>query len=630
MISQHLRTIFTSVEFPKEAIGVQEQYLEGYEPKKDAVVRRLRFNAFISRRPLPPGLEHEFLACVNSHRAAQKDNIAESFDLSPFLSYYDAMDLVLDAIMVMPEVHRLIVPASIPGRPLWPKLSKFFAVNETISIVETKEPPDKSFRDFVRDLSGKRSSGIHELKFSDAEYDAEFMVQLAILFESREISLLSITNGATETGILTLAALLPSCVGFQNLRELTLVGCPALEARAFLQPLPKLRTFTADDRTLDAGRFLSQFCCCENSELEELTLLRGAVLSPLPQNGSFPDHLTRLVLPDVPWSGNNLSLLFAILARRTGERPIFINIARAKMADEQWLEFDVFLQDFTFAGLQGLVFDNNRVGCGLPHLLSQSTDLQTLSINGCIVEPSAHSLIARAIATSRTLHQLTIEGGKEQAYRNFIEVYAEAILENKSLRCLSIAGNRIGDRVVEFLKEVFERHPRLREVLFDKNGVTDLENMRSLYDLAGQVDRRVFLRFPNDDVDKLKCAGQIAEHDVHKLRLQCADALRRRAKFARVADDEDLSDGGTRETALKTGEFLEILVPTHRGAGEGVLPSELQDMVDEQNMEYIGDGKWAAETDPGDSWDNDRELPPLVARSGFLALLDDIKGGARL
>jgi hypothetical protein len=252
--------------------------------------------------------------------------------------------------------------------------------------------------------------------------------------------------------------------------------------------------------------------------------------------------------------------------------------------------------------------------------------LQTLSLNGCVVDPSAHSQIARAIAASRTLHQLNIEGGKEQAYRSYIEAYVDAILENKSLRCLSIVGNRIGNKVLDFLQQVYERHPRLREVLFDRNGVTDLESMRRLYDLAGQVDRRVFLRFPNDDVDKLKNAGQIAEHDVYRLRLQCADALRRRAKFARViaADDEDLSDGGGRETALKTGEFLEILVPTHRGAGEGVLPSELQDMVDEQNREYIGDAKWAAETDLGDDVDG-VELPSLVARNAFAALIEDIQ-----
>jgi hypothetical protein len=109
-IFQHLRTIFTLSEFPREAIGVEDQYLEGYEPKKDAVVRRLRFEAFIAKRPLPPGLEQEILDRINSHRAAEKDNIPESFDFTPFLPYYDQMDLILDAIMVMPKVLRLIVP----------------------------------------------------------------------------------------------------------------------------------------------------------------------------------------------------------------------------------------------------------------------------------------------------------------------------------------------------------------------------------------------------------------------------------------------------------------------------------------------------------------------------------------
>jgi hypothetical protein len=83
-------------------------------------------------------------------------------------------------------------------------------------------------------------------------------------------------------------------------------------------------------------------------------------LSTLPQSGSLPQHLTRLILPDLSWSGNNLALLFAVLARRAGDRPIFVNVSRAKLADEQWADFDRFLQDFTFAGLQGLVFRQPR------------------------------------------------------------------------------------------------------------------------------------------------------------------------------------------------------------------------------------------------------------------------------
>jgi hypothetical protein len=493
--------------------------------------------------------------------------------------------------MVMPEVRRLIVPSSTPGKPLWPKLSKFFAANDTISLVETKEPPDKSFRDFVRELSGKRSSGIHELKFSDAEYGAEFMVQLAILFESREITVLSVMNRTTETGIVTLAKLLPSCMGFQNLRELTLVGCPLIEAKDFLGPLPKLRTFTGDDDSLDIGQFLSQFCECTKSELEELTLLSGNVMSPLPTDGAFPPHLTHLVIPKVSWSGSNFCILFSILANRSSDCLISLNVNRASLKDEQWIAFNEFLQSFHFEGLLGLAFDGNRIGKGLPMLLAQSVSLQWLSLNGCIVEePIVHCDIANSISNSKTLHNLSLQGGARHSYREAISEYMGAILANKSLRFVDISGNRVGNVVLELLTPIFLNHPKIGEVLFDQNYITDLEALRRLYNAVGQIDRRIFVRFPTDDVERLRFNKKIADTDVPRLRVQCADALRRKVK--RGKDQMTAEDDGIKKNQImKTGELLELLV-CGKNADDGVFPEGVKELVDEENEEWIGDGQW--------------------------------------
>jgi hypothetical protein len=81
------------------------------------------------------------------------------------------------------------------------------------------------------------------------------------------------------------------------LRESRLVGYSLIEAKAFLRPLPRLRTFTAHDESIDVGRFLAQFSECSKSELEELTLLGGRVLSPLPPHGALPARLAILVIP---------------------------------------------------------------------------------------------------------------------------------------------------------------------------------------------------------------------------------------------------------------------------------------------------------------------------------------------
>jgi hypothetical protein len=534
-----------------------------------------------------------------------------------------------DDVFPKPLNARQFMDASTPGKPLWPKLSAFFAANETISLVETKEPPDKSFRAFVTDLSVKRSSGIHELKFSDAEYDAEFMVQLAILFESREITVLSITNRATESGAATLASLLPSCTGFQNLRELTLVGCPLIEARAFIGPLPKLRTFTAEDPGLDIGLFLAQFCACQSSELEELTLLAGRVASPLPLEGSFPSRLTKLSIPDARWDGGNMCRFFAIIARRTGDRLLTLNVARAKQAADQWAAFDHFLRDYKFDGIEALVFDGNNIGNGFRELLDQSTNLQTLSLNACAVEsPITHGLIAQAIAVSKTLHNLLLQGTSAQNYKAVMEKYIDAVLENSSLKYFDISGNRIGNDVLDMLKGIFQKHPKIREVLFDLNGVTDLDKLYAVYGVAGSVGRRIFLRFPNQDIEKLKNAGKIKDAEIHRMRNRCAEALRKSVRGRGKEGNDDNEEPQKSSRVLKPGEFLDLLVTiggttTQQEAEE--IPPEIRDIVEKQNGEFIGDAQWIRAT--ADAVGTPEELPEIAAfqeAATFEALLAQI------
>jgi hypothetical protein len=365
---------------------------------------------------------------------------------------------------------------------------------------------------------------------------------------------------------------------------------------------------------MDVGQFLAQFCECTNSELEELTLLGGRVTSALPPDGVFPAHLARLIVLEAQWSGANLCTLFTIISRRSGDSALFLNVAQAGMTHDQWRSFNTFLQGFKFGGLGALVFDGNRIGTGLAALLAQCENLQTLSLNACSVDdPLAHSLIAASIATSKTLHNLLLQGGERDSYRASIETYFAAIRENKSLRFLDISGNAIGDHVLDLLTPVFQYHPKIGEVLFDHNCITKLEALRGMYEIAGQTERRVFVRFPNNDVNRLRELGQIAEVDVHKLRLQCADTLRRRVKRPREHGSVD-DDGARRGWAGRPGEFLAGLV-----SNGNTFPSEVQEVVDRQVTDWISDVEWVRSIsvvdDPlvsGD--DNDISIAELFAQ----------------
>jgi hypothetical protein len=91
------------------------------------------------------------------------------------------------------------------------------------------------------------NSALEDVTFCDAEFDASFMVQFAIMIECCLIKRLSFENHLTPKARTVLANLITSVRGFQHLRGLRLVGCPALTPAGVLASLPSLRYWYWDD-----------------------------------------------------------------------------------------------------------------------------------------------------------------------------------------------------------------------------------------------------------------------------------------------------------------------------------------------------------------------------------------------
>jgi hypothetical protein len=163
-----------------------------------------------------------------------------------------------------------------------------------------------------------------------------------------------------------------------------------------------------------------------------------------------------------------------------------------------------------------------------------------------------------------------------------------AILENESLPCIDIFGNRVGNSVLELLQSVFDNHPKITEALFEQNAVINLDALPRLYNSVGQIDRRILVRFPGDDLEHLRANEKIADGDIPRLRMQCADALRRKMKRREQVTADD--DPAKKAQLIKPGEFLEALVSGK--VADGVFPEGVKELVDQQNAQWIGDEEW--------------------------------------
>jgi hypothetical protein len=338
----------------------------------------------------------------------------------------------------------------------------------------------------------------------------------------------------------------------------------------------------------------------------------GRTISPLTADASFPVSVSKLSLIGIEWCDDNFKHLFTVLSNKSNFKQMFtLDVARAKLSPDQWRALDQFLIGFKFDGLRAISWDGNRIGQGICDLVGQNLSLRSLSLSGCPIDwPMAVTRICKFITISRGLLNLFIAGSKIDNYHDHLERFFNAILENRSIRSLDVCGNHYGDGILALLKRLFGTHQKICEVFFDGNGVTDLDAVRGLYEVAGLIERRISLRFPGEDVERLRASGRINEQELHRLRIQCSDALRRSRKLSKASpawsneSDDNISDGalvgaieGAAAVAVhEEGEFIELIVRrSGMSEGEGqTLPPELQEILDRQNDDYVQDDQWEA------------------------------------
>jgi hypothetical protein len=403
-----------------------------------------------------------------------------------------------------------------------------------------------------------------------------------------------------------------------------------------VRPLPHLQSLTIHESTLDVTAFLADFCQCQTSELEEVMINSGRAVSPLPIDASFPVSVSKLGLIGIEWCDHNFERLFTVLSNKSNFKQMFVlDVSRTKLSSDQWRALDQFLIGFKFDGLRAIYWDGNCIGQGICELIAQNSSLRFLSLCGCAIDsPKAVALICRFITRIRGLVSLCLAGSKTNNYRDALEPFFDAILKNRSIHSLDIGGNHYGDGILGLLQKLFDIHQKIREVIFDGNDVTDLDGVRSLYEVAGRIERRIVLRFPGEDVERLRASNRINEQDVHRLRIQCSDALRHSRKPSKASpppsnqSEDNTSDGGLagaieRAAAVASRdkcEFIDLIVRrSGMSEGEGqTLPPELQEIVDRQNDDYVQDDQWEAFMD---------DIPDVPVEWELMQMLDQFSLG---
>jgi hypothetical protein len=583
-LASYLLSILNRSEFPPDSLTGPAGLFDRLELAPNRFMARLRFSAYVSNLTLPDRFVATLRDLTDQQLLASKDPGDGTLDISDFIQYQQEFPLIFDALSVFPEIFHLIV--SVPSDEqgwVWPLVSNFLRVNNTVTIFEAGHLTHDIFRETVRPLRDRGFHPIHTFACSDIDFDRLFMVELAILVEIAPVVSLSLRNQMTEAGLETLLKLLQSVNGFKRLRALEFAGCPLARAASILEALPRLRSFRWADPVIEIGAVLTGLCSVPDCEIEEITLSYGTCLGEIAADLRLPPRLRQIAITDTGWQAAGLR---AFLELVTKTEQIGLNLNGTCLQDDSWSEIDEFMAGLEFAGLSSFSFDENPIGPGLLKWIGRNLGLVELSLNCCVwaFEGVGESL-REILRSSVALRRFSFRGKAPVPYAAEIPGVLAGVLENGSLHELDIENNRAGAIVVEKLREIIDVHPVINKVWFDGSEGEDWRGILDLFELAKTKDRSILLKHPTRDVSALRASAKISDGDVARIKNQWRESLRPFCPqclplFFNTVEETPVADFP-----------VELVTPGEAGCP---LP-EVGEEIDRLNRELISDVKWRSE-----------------------------------
>jgi hypothetical protein len=580
-VVRHLKTLFTPAEFSMDSITVSAGLKKQLKRYGDGFLRRLHFKSYVLNRPFSHALD---LFLADWLQGSGQD----VFDLGPFLEFRSDLDLIFDALLASRKVKLLRCPQT-EGFSVWPYLGQFYCRGGHIPILEIHgRPTAAEFEEFLDNLMKAQNHCLHGVHFCDGEFDTPFMVQFAILIECCVLSRVAFSNRVSLEGLSVFTNLLSSVRGFQHVRELSLVGCPALAPATVLASLPSLRLWHWDDSEVEVGVFMNDLCSLRTCELEELVLKNGNAFTAVKDGLFLPPKLTTLTITGIAWELGTLESLIQLCGSEgPGRRLLSLDLSDARLLNSEWGSVDGFLATLPLDRLVSLAWDNNPIGEGFVALLRRNPALTALSINYCPHGMEVVGPLSDFIVGSSSLSALSLKGNANVNFCSGMEEVMAGIYNNQTIVALDVSGNHVGDSILPIIGSLLSQHPTLSRIALDGNDITSRDDLGGLFGLVFEHPRSIQLQFPDSDMERQRAMGVITEKDVEKFRDECLACLK--PELSEVAEERP----GEAPADMTPLDIVGILSGLDTIAIESLLPESLQAIVHSVGEAYVSEGLWA-------------------------------------
>ena len=444
---------------------------------------RTRFVAkLIAKGNVPPA--DKLNECIN-----HISSISSHFDIGKVEGISDYLSCVLFAILIARCITHLTIP-SVGNSHFWDDLIDFIGTNSNIrwlTISNNPEPIDdfRSFCEFVREGG---CDGLHILEFKD------------VMFTEKTLNYLFMASSTNN-----LETLIFNHCGFDMTEKMLNRTLGAIRKRTRITRVGFFTwNFDKRDELLNSMFTLNRLhlmgCDIELSKLlsvasktmcSELNFSSNPATTPLSSNLSFSEHLTRLSLNNIKWTGTMLTTIVS-LATKTKE-PFALHIANAEIKESDKIVFDNALAKMKAGNLESFVWSGNYLTNNITKFM-MSGKINFLGLAGIRFDSNYNFL------SSLKCEYLDIHGTKRKLGNDVVPVLNA--LSKSSVTFVDISHNDFGLYNIKEVAKAIEKYPKLRCINIDDNNVINAFAIKEF----GQKffnNKKLFIFYPWQDIYKI-------------------------------------------------------------------------------------------------------------------------------
>ena len=608
--SQHVISIFTEEEFPRERLEFNRQDLMyGYGKNRDAVFLRMKYQAFVQKRRNSPN----FKKALKSYVRACMDGRSNVMDLEHVAKYVSKFWLVFDGLLMCDNIKTLIVPNK--GKDVWFALGHFVRHNETVERLVIKANPNSEPVDdpecetrgncpksnglekFACSFSQNKNCKVKAIEFKGNVYDSNFAVKMAIVAESVPLTTWTVQTGFNRSGMETVMQMFTGGVrGFQHLVKLDFVQCDGIQCDKLLV-LQSLKLLQVTDSSVDLADMFEALDKHQDTRLAKIVLSGNVCQKELRDDLKLPPKLRVLVLNRVKWYRDSLIRFFRICGNdaRKMYGKMIVSLNSVIMDEPEWKAFNEFADVCHTDPFHAINFNGNPLSPELLNYFLRLSNLGGLRINGCVHDDDADlvRILLERLPANTQLSCLCIRGSNKKYLCESLFKLLHALIPNTTIKCLDVGHHKAGSEIVPAITELLLHNTTLESIMFDDNNI---DSPDSLFQMTRELKaapspRQMALQPPVHDISRMLSQRLMTMSQARRLHNEMMALYHAPSKEPAkpVVKPPPLPNVHVSDPEMNEG--IEVpLAPDARQ--ETRLPLMYQVKIDRLNEEYITDHQW--------------------------------------